>query len=671
MRLDFHGPYLSITQFPSVVLPQLSIIVGLNGSGKTHLLQAIQSGAIDNSVAPIPRRAGGNLAPMPHATSGPIRLLANNVNNMHPGYSPVVESTYSPNGQMAADQAQGVGFDTFREHVLRPFLEQLEAAVAMDLSTILQSEEDPWRLGAEEFANRAGVDKTDIEAVFSAAASSMERPQFRSPGGASLPPDYMEQAKRAATISRRLEIPILNLRGADVSQFPQWQTDQFAFDLARLFGRYRDLQLKNRLQQIKDADSGTKQALSKTDFENTFGQAPWKILNETFSAFGLPYEAAPPDEYEYSAVSFSLRKKPGGQEVHPQNLSSGERVLLQFAISSYHVDDGMTTIKRPRLLLLDEMDAPLHPAMVHRWLGAVNDGLVKSQGVHCILTTHSPTTVALAPEEALYEMIGGTSGVRKISKQEALNKLTFGVPTLSINYSGRRQVFTESDTDASIYEKSYSLIKSLLDCKRELNFISTGMRNKNGGEINSGCTVVKNIVQNLRDFGNITVFGIVDWDGENVSSDFTKVVSEGIRNGIENLLLDPILVCLLLMKFRRPPEGISDIDSFVGAGSLSARNFQRLVDAVQITAFPESQCEKVSISYVGGSSAEVLKDYLTIDDHSLENGLSEKFPALQKWTRSGRGSLVNAIVDEVLTEYPQFCPSELKALFECLANPDD
>ncbi|MEO5867512.1 MAG: ParB N-terminal domain-containing protein [Sphingomonas sp.] len=123
---------------------------------------------------------------------------------------------------------------------------------------------------------------------------------------------------------------------------------------------------------------------------------------------------------------------------HPSNLSSGERVLLQFAISSYQHDDGMTNINRPKLLLLDELDAPLHPEMVHRWLRAISEGLVAGQGIHCILTTHSPTTVALAPEDALYEMREGQSGLTKVSKQDALNKLTFGVPTLSIDYSGRR-----------------------------------------------------------------------------------------------------------------------------------------------------------------------------------------------------------------------------------------
>ena len=53
MQLEFRKQHLSIAAFPAVELPQLAIIVGLNGSGKSHLLQAIASGAIANSIEPI------------------------------------------------------------------------------------------------------------------------------------------------------------------------------------------------------------------------------------------------------------------------------------------------------------------------------------------------------------------------------------------------------------------------------------------------------------------------------------------------------------------------------------------------------------------------------------------------------------------------------------------
>ena len=263
-------------------------------------------------------------------------------------------------------------------------------------------------------------------------------------------------------------------------------------------------------------------------------------------------------------------------------------------------------------------------------------------------------------------MRDGFSGLIKISKQDALNKLTFGVPTLSIDYSGRRQVFTESDTDAAIYERIYSLVKSKLGCKRELNFISTGMRNKDGGEMNSGCTIVAGVVKRLNETGNMSVFGVVDWDGEAVSTDRVRVIAEGTHDGIENLLLDPLLICLLLLKERRAPAGLSDIERFAGADTLGAAGLQRLSDAIQRKVVPSNSGALVDVSYLDGASTKVLKDYVVMDDHALERKLQEEFPYLKKW--SNRGALVMAVIDEVLTEYRGFCPVPLKVMFEGVAN---
>jgi hypothetical protein len=58
--------------------------------------------------------------------------------------------------------------------------------------------------------------------------------------------------------------------------------------------------------------------------------------------------------------------------------------------------------------------------------------------------------VALAPEEAIYSMNALNPRLEKTSKSAALAILTAGVPTLSVSFSGRRQIFVESRTDASL-----------------------------------------------------------------------------------------------------------------------------------------------------------------------------------------------------------------------------
>ena len=46
MRLVFSQPHLSIEQFEPIVLPEFAVLTGVNGSGKSHLLQAIEAGKV-------------------------------------------------------------------------------------------------------------------------------------------------------------------------------------------------------------------------------------------------------------------------------------------------------------------------------------------------------------------------------------------------------------------------------------------------------------------------------------------------------------------------------------------------------------------------------------------------------------------------------------------------
>lgn len=92
-----------------------------------------------------------------------------------------------------------------------------------------------------------------------------------------------------------------------------------------------------------------------------------------------------------------------------------------------------------------------------------------------------------------------------------------------------------------------------------------------------------------------------------------------------------------------------------------------MVDAVQLAAFPDAQ-DTVEVTYLGGATSNVLRDYLTTNDHDLEAALVKAFPALNKWSTRGRGELVKAVTEEVLTEHRGFCPVELKTVFETIAN---
>src|SRR5690606_21408835 len=127
-------------------------------------------------------------------------------------------------------------------------------------------------------------------------------------------------------------------------------------------------------------------------------------------------------------------------EVKFSDLSSGEKVLMSLALALYN---SKFDIEFPRVLLMDEPDASLHPTMSKQFLEIIENVFVKEKGVKVIITTHSPSTVALAKEEDLF--VVNKTGVRieKTTKDKALKILTSGVPSFSVNYENRRQVFVE------------------------------------------------------------------------------------------------------------------------------------------------------------------------------------------------------------------------------------
>lgn len=656
MELAFHRAYKSIKAFPSVEVPPFCVVIGINGSGKTQLLQAISNGSIRNSIAPDSNESRQHS--IPH-----VRYLQ----------STALHSSFSvPSNNRQTQSNDVINFQSFsatRRVRLEPFLKQLENAIGQPLSELINGF-PVWEIAPSELASQFQVGDLvgEIKTVYKEAEASLRQKAQANISVRRTPvaPDPLEGVQK---LCDRIGLSILTINQQQTELYQHWGDDDlFSINLADVFHRYRDVQLRNWMLLKADEISGTTTGISQNEFLERFGPPPWELINQSLRAFSLPYELTNPYLADFKQTTITFRRIDEGTDISFNDLSSGEKMLAQFAISSFQFDETFMTIKRPKVLLLDEMDSSLHPEMTHRWLKAIEDIFVKEQEMHCMVTTHSPTTVALAPENALYEMRRSSEGLVKITKQEALNKLTFGVPTLSIDYQNRRQVFAESDTDAEIYERLYSILKSHVKCPVELNFLSTGVRNKEGGETNSGCSIVRKIVDQMVSTGNKSVFGIVDWDGETTSTGRIKVIAEGSRDGIENVLLDPLLICLLLMKHIRAPACIQDISRFVAASQLESAEIQRLIDSIQLQLFPCQSNEFITVTYVGGMHAKICKDYLLMDDHELERKLCEQFPFLKKWSNGGRGKLSRAIVEEVLVEYTEFCPQEIATVFESIAQ---
>ena len=110
------------------------------------------------------------------------------------------------------------------------------------------------------------------------------------------------------------------------------------------------------------------------------------------------------------------------------SLSSGEKVLMALCLSSFNRYLGR---RQPKLLLLDELDAVLHPSMVAALVTTLKS-LFVPQGTKVLMTSHSAMTVAALDEADIFRVVRkrGRVTVSRTTKSEAINELSEGLATV-------------------------------------------------------------------------------------------------------------------------------------------------------------------------------------------------------------------------------------------------
>ncbi len=645
MILALVSSYNSIRELPDTTLPEFTLITGLNGSGKSHLLQAIQQGKIRADVAPnfqsdarffdsstmSPTDSGG-------ISSGQLAQERDGLYQAFLGHRKPHESQF-----WQAASSHGLSVGQFRNVAeLSGLSEQQLAAFASD------------RTKVPDLAKSLENATTHI----SSSIINHMKPDQRS---------------ELTMISELCGKPIAALEEDDfkLSNAPHWGRSQpFQNQFGRLFMQYKELQRANDLRAYHG-----QQHLNDAEFQQKHMMPPWDFVNETLQRAALPFLINEPDKFENIVFTPKLTKTTTGDEIQFADLSSGEKIIMSFALCLYYAGEGRQITTYPKLLLLDEVDAPLHPSMCRHFITTVTETLVKKLGVNVIATTHSPSTVALAPEDSIHVMRVGEPGIHKTSKAEALNLLTVGVPTLSLNYDGRRQVFVESPNDTEIYSALYEMLRPQLASERSLTFISAGSINPNSGtHTNTGCDRVISIVNSLSQNGNNTVFGLLDWDMKNSSNLRIHLLAEGKRYALENCIFDPLAMIALLLhtpesKRHVATLGLPENATFLSFANMEWASLQTSVDALAekiVGAVGNDSCD--SVKYLSGHSLTVPRAYLHMQGHLLEEKIVSAFPELK--TQRFKGKLMLHMVNNIYLEIPKLVPQDIVNVLECLLVAD-
>lgn len=437
--------------------------------------------------------------------------------------------------------------------------------------------------------------------------------------------------------------------------------DVFQHNFAILFKRYHTRYEDNLFDEFKCEKFGEGDFLSQEEFEKKYGPPPWALVNRVLDEAHVDYRLTTPHSTHRDA-SFELHlvNKHTESKINFSDLSSGEKVLVSMALSLYNLN---MQVDFPDILLMDEPDAPLHPSMAKHFIDVVRKVFVDEKGVKVVMTTHSPSTVALCPEESIYVMNKVGPRLEKTTKDKALSLLTSGVPSLSVSYENRRQVFVESKHDQMILEGIYLRTSKYIPSDISLTFMCPGL------DGSAGCAQVIEIVKKLSSFGNPYAYGVIDWDLKNESTEYVKVLGEDTRYSIENYILDPVILSAYLLREKVVDNSAFGLPSEVTY--LDVRDFENdklqmlvdfIIDSMRDPLKVEGKSGCVDCQLVSGIIVKIPAWYLQCNGHILESAIKNRFKSLNKFQREGE--LKKDILNKVVDDLPGLLSEDFITLFK-------
>lgn len=458
MLLKYKSDHRSIKNFNSIELERFTILTGYNGSGKTHLLEGIKNGSF--TIDDI-------------ATSEVVLFDYKNF---------YLENERSFNNQQLNQEKQnawnrlnGQGNQNFKTSFI-------------------------------QFKNQLGIENYNkiIEIGNGRPFFSIPHKDFNDP---TLYEKYSQYKSKVHTffnsqnIRNQQETPPLKSMVLKIKETIDVLTEDQFYDqytpvvlkndflpsqIGKLFIDYWYKYQMFLFRQIMKTKTFEEEVLRKK-FEEKHGPRPWVLIQEILKAFSsFQYSINNPEHINIEPAriqnfSLTLKHRLGGVSIPFESLSSGEKILFSLVLSIYKsVGDRVF----PSVLLLDEIDASLHPSQIQNLLNVINETFVNQNNVRVIVATHSPTTIAFADEKKVYVINNQSVNlVEKQSKKDALKILSEGFITLDEGLQILDQVaikeltvFTEGNNIDFIY-KAIELLKPGLTKRVE---IVSSLRDRTG-----------------------------------------------------------------------------------------------------------------------------------------------------------------------------------------------
>ena len=420
MRLEFKSDHLSIKRFDPTETGDFTVITGINGSGKTHLLRAIRNGSVSADLIRADDIVFFDLFEfkLENETEYMLRQVMEEKDTVWSNFVDANEQQQSP---YRRTNLEGLAHNFFSpeeistiENIAKDKSTQLLALSARDIpSDELLKKFNEYKRRLDDLFRNARLKKNRHVHNFFQLLRSIQ-----------CFPHNMDKAQ----FLDKYEISVLkeNLIPTQLGKiFVEYRIGEF-------IRTHEEYERNDRTHSMPPHSDGR-----ITDSHDRYaGVAPWEIINEFLKAYTEGrYSITYPDPVpvaQFVSVSSTFKPELINNEknipVPYDDLSSGEKVLFMLALCMFKARSTKSIF--PKLVLLDEVDATLHPSMIKNLLAVINDVLLP-KGTKVVLATHSPTTVALVPEECIYVVNpSGSKRISKMTKNEAIQVLTEGYMTI-------------------------------------------------------------------------------------------------------------------------------------------------------------------------------------------------------------------------------------------------
>ena len=434
MDIELNSPYKSIASLTAKDLPDFAVLIGRNGAGKTQLLDALREGAAripDIGMDEIRKYDMSDFRPP--GTGG-----ANRQANQ---FARVTADAYlsPPSGQPPIETA-AVIFDKLASDIERNAGVQAREAFERNLRDEVREVSDFAVFSAHE------RDTPYKEAIYEQVLAPLI-PETTGRRGRRAPDQSNNSfnGNQAVLLSAAMKLTDKlphELTRDDINRASHYEGDMLSNPISEVFAAYKIEQFIWAHERIETDPVGFDQLIA--DYRAKY-QPPWKtlrrILSEMREAAGddglFDFDFSDPDDYKLSVSNyerFSFRaemtNRTTGAQYELDSLSSGEKVLMALCLVSFNQYLGR---RLPKLLLLDELDALLHPSMVAALVRTLRT-LFVTRGTRVLMTSHSPMTVAALDDADIFRVVRtrGQVNVSPTTKSEAINELSEGLATIDV-----------------------------------------------------------------------------------------------------------------------------------------------------------------------------------------------------------------------------------------------